>query len=74
MISNVVETPYFDVTKPKYSEDWETIRTKPGLWAEIAGNHIILTIPSSSIRELDDAKSLIKFWDEVVIQHQQVLN
>ena len=70
VISNVVKTPYFDVTKTEYSDNWETNRTKPGLWAELAGHHIILTVPSQSIRNLDDPRALTDFWDEVIKQHQ----
>ena len=71
-MSNVVQSPYFDVTSPDYSNNWGINRMKPGLWAELAGNHIVLTVPSDCIRSLDDPRAIVDFWDNLVIQHQYI--
>lgn len=70
IISNVVESPYYDVKKPETAYNWDVNRLKPGLWAEIAGHHIILTCPSSCLRDLRDPSEVAEFWDEAVRLHQ----
>ena len=70
VISNVVASPYFDLTKPETVFKWNLSGSQaPGLWAELAGEFIIFTCPSDAIRHLDDPKPVIKFWDEVVRTH-----
>ena len=71
-ISNVVESPYFDLTKPETIEKWNQRRTSQGLWAEIAGEHIIFTSPSHCVRKLEDPGMVISFWDSVVKGHHKL--
>ncbi len=71
VVSNVVQSPFIDVLKPETVQRWNESRINaPGLWAELAGEHVVLTCPSSSIRNLVEPLELIKFWDDVIRCHQ----
>ena len=62
----VVEAPYFDLTNPTSVVDWHRRRSAPGLWADISGEHITITLPASSVRHVDDPSDAIATWDRVV--------
>lgn len=65
-ISGAVAAPYF-IRGVTSLADWKaTIRNTPGPWAELAGNNVILTVPSSVVRDLDDPEALMVYWDEVM--------
>ncbi|XP_013390849.1 TRPM8 channel-associated factor 2-like [Lingula anatina] len=66
IVCNVVEAPFFDLTKPEIVEDWSRRRNAPGLWAELAGRHIVFTVPSTSVREIDDPTTILALWDSAV--------
>jgi hypothetical protein len=47
-------------------EEWKSsIRNNPAPWAELESSKVILTVPSHFIRNLDDPRSLMDFWDRV---------
>ena len=71
-LEGVIEAPLFDGRAPMSAEDWKSERNAPAPWAEIAGEFLILTVPSAAIRELDDPARLAKFWDDVVRAHYQL--
>lgn len=63
-ISGAIEAPYFVRGKTKL-QDWrEKIRNFPAPWAELESGKVILTVPSSEIRKLDDPEELLKEWDK----------
>ncbi|ELU05583.1 hypothetical protein CAPTEDRAFT_195748 [Capitella teleta] len=64
-VSNVVESPC-------YTDHWIGQRDAPGLWADLAGRHIMITLPSSSIKDLVDPSEVLAFWDSVVAAHHVV--
>ncbi|MDA0667678.1 MAG: M60 family metallopeptidase [Planctomycetota bacterium] len=45
---------------------WKAMRDAPGPWAELRGQYLILTVPSASVRKLEDPASLMAYWDRVV--------
>lgn len=62
----VVDAPRFvlGVTKPA---DWRArVRHHPAPWAELATSKIVLTVPSESVREIDDPTELLTTWDRVL--------
>ncbi|MFN7019906.1 MAG: M60 family metallopeptidase [Phycisphaerales bacterium] len=64
-ISNAVEAPMFVLGRTT-PEDWRSsIRELPAPWAELVGRRIILSVPSSAVRNLDDPASLMEFWDAI---------
>ncbi len=68
-LDGVVEAPFFDLRRPGAAEAWVEERAAPAPWAEIAGEHLILTVPAAAVRELDDAGRLARFWDAVMEAH-----
>ncbi len=64
-ISNGVEAPHFVLGKTGLPEWRQKIRHRPAPWAELASGKIIVTIPSSAVRELDDPEALLKTWDAI---------
>ncbi len=65
-ISGVVAAPMF-VRDQTRLDDWKkTIRNNPAPWTELQGNNIILTVPSSVVRDLDDPQALLETWDKAL--------
>lgn len=64
-VSGAVAAPRF-VRGTTSLADWRSrLRTAPGPWAELEGKSIILSVPSSVVRGLDDPEALMTYWDEV---------
>ena len=63
-ISGAVEAPYF-VLGQTDPEQWRSLRNAPAPWAELQGSSVILTVPSSTIRTLDDPVKLAQFWSHI---------
>lgn len=62
----VVAAPLFVRGKTSL-QDWrDHIRSAPAPWAELATDKVILSVPSSSIRELDDPEALMVVWDQIL--------
>ncbi|RMH02779.1 MAG: hypothetical protein D6702_07720 [Planctomycetota bacterium] len=68
-VAGAVEAPFFDLRRPGAEESWAEVRRRPAPWAEIAGKHLILTLPSAAIRDLEEPARLARFWDRVVEAH-----
>ncbi len=65
-VKNAVEAPRFVLGSTDAAE-WKTrIRSLPAPWAELETRKVILTLPSSVVRELDDPAALMEFWDRVL--------
>ncbi|MEW6742945.1 MAG: M60 family metallopeptidase [Planctomycetota bacterium] len=47
-------------------EVWREVREHPAPWAELESSKIVLTIPSASVRKLEDPQALMSFWDGVL--------
>jgi hypothetical protein len=61
------------VAAPRYVQgvttldEWRnTQRTLPGLYAELESNKLVLTVPSSIVRTLDDPSAVTAYWDRVM--------
>jgi enhancin-like peptidase M60 family/peptidase M60-like protein len=64
-IEGAVEAPCFVLDETE-TDLWRSeIRRREAPWAELAGKKIILTVPFSVVRELDDPAELMRFWDRV---------
>ncbi|XP_078696217.1 TRPM8 channel-associated factor 1-like isoform X1 [Branchiostoma floridae x Branchiostoma belcheri] len=72
MIENVVEAPCFDLTKPETVDNWQVGCQLPGLWAELAGRHVIFTLPSTCLRDGFNPTEMLLFWDKVVQAHHDL--
>jgi hypothetical protein len=65
-IQNAVAAPRFVRGKTSLADWLNTIRNAPGPWAELEGNFVILSVPSSSVRDLNDPEALMAYWDQVM--------
>ncbi|MBR5758879.1 MAG: M60 family metallopeptidase [Thermoguttaceae bacterium] len=64
-ISGAVAAPYFvkGVTSLK---NWRSLRNASAPWAELQGSEVVVTVPSSVIRDLDDPQALLDTWDRIL--------
>ncbi len=47
-------------------EEWRAIRNAPAPWGELVGKNSAISVPSTVLRNLADAKAVAQYWDEVV--------
>lgn len=64
-VSGAVAAPFYEMGKTDGKEWRDSIRNNPAPWGELASDRVIITLPSSSLRELDDPKPVLEFWDAV---------
>lgn len=65
-ISHAVVAPYFVRGQTDLAAWQSTIHNAPAPWAELQGNNVILTVPSSVVRSLDDPEALMALWDHIL--------
>lgn len=63
-ISNIVICPRFDLLNR--SGSWNECRNDPGLWADISGKYLTITVPSSSVRHIDDPAITMEKYDNLL--------
>jgi len=68
-IEGGVRAPLFELSAPVGEAAWATRRDAPGPWAELVGRRLAMTVPSESVRAIDDPAALMRFWDAVVEAH-----
>lgn len=64
-IAGAVEAPMF-VLGQTTPEQWKSIRTAPAPWAELCTRKVIISVPSSAIRTLEDPATLMRQWDLIL--------
>ncbi len=65
-ISNAVEAPYFVLGRDTDQEWINSIRNKPAPWAELECPNLIISVPSSTIRNLDKPEELMTTYNNGV--------
>ncbi|MEQ1841923.1 MAG: M60 family metallopeptidase, partial [Verrucomicrobiales bacterium] len=65
-VAGAVEAPLFVAGKTDLRDWRERIRKAPAPWAELASDRLIIAIPSSYIRDLDDPDKVMQVWDEII--------
>lgn len=48
------------------ASDWAQLRAAPSPWAELEFDNIILTVPSSVVRDLERADELAELWNNIM--------
>ncbi|CAF3443400.1 unnamed protein product [Rotaria socialis] len=74
-LHHVVLTLTYDSMDPNRVANWQHRRHHArGLWADIAGQHIVLNLPSKSLRHLKSTQldEVLLFWDSVVLAHHEL--
>lgn len=64
-LNNVVRAPLYVHGQTTLNE-WLTIRDYPAPWADIGTDKMIVMVPSSYIRTLDDPAQLMNRWDDIM--------
>jgi hypothetical protein len=64
-VDGAVQAPLYVLGQTSMDE-WQILRQAPGPWAELATDRIIITVPSTSVRTLDDPKTLMETWNRVL--------
>jgi len=64
-LRGAVPAPHFVLGRTT-PEAWRVARHHPAPWAELAGKHLVLSVPSRVVRELADPTALLEFWDRVL--------
>ena len=65
-IDGPVEVPHFKLGETDLNEWLTTIRHHAAPWAEIEAYDMIVTVPSTSVRALDDPETVALTWDRVM--------
>lgn len=64
-IEHAIAAPLF-VLGDTSPADWaREIRERPAPWAELASSKVIVTVPSSAIRTLDDPTAVLRLWERI---------
>lgn len=67
------KAPYFVLGETSVSEWKNTIRNYPAPWAELQSDRIIMTVPTSFICDLDNPDEVLKKWDEMFAQFDEMV-
>ena len=65
-IQNAVPAPLFELGKTDLQTWKDQLRNDPAPWAELVSSNLAISLPSASIRNLDNPDAVMKFWDRVV--------
>ncbi len=65
-LGGVVRAPRFKSGVTTLAEWRQTLRHLPVPWAELESDSLLISLPSARIRQLDDPKAVLDFWDEVL--------
>ncbi len=65
-IAGAVESPLFVQGRTPLHVWRSDIRHRPAPWAELATDKVILTLPASVVRSLDDPEALLAVWDHAL--------
>ena len=63
--TKAVRAPHYVHGKTTLAE-WKELRAAPAPWGELETKKIVLTLPASVLRTLDDPVALMKTWDETL--------
>ncbi len=64
-IAGAVRAPHYIHGRTSATE-WQQLRNAPAPWGELETKKIILTLPTSVLRDLADPVALMKTWDEAL--------
>ncbi|WP_009959138.1 M60 family metallopeptidase [Verrucomicrobium spinosum] len=72
-IAGAVESPYFKLGRDT-DEQWNNIKKAQGPWAELAGEKMVVSLPSEVARKITNPTELMEFWDRVVTAQDDISN
>ncbi|XP_027533461.1 TRPM8 channel-associated factor 2-like isoform X1 [Neopelma chrysocephalum] len=66
-VEGAVRAPFFKLGETCESLWKACIRHYPAPWAELAVENLILTVPSDSIRHMENPRPLLTLWNEIMV-------
>ncbi|XP_030333930.1 TRPM8 channel-associated factor 2 isoform X1 [Strigops habroptila] len=66
-VEGAVRAPFFKLGETCESQWKACIRHYPAPWAELAVENLILTVPSDSIRHMENPQPLLTLWNEIML-------
>ncbi|XP_050187438.1 TRPM8 channel-associated factor 2 isoform X4 [Myiozetetes cayanensis] len=66
-VEGAVRAPFFKLGETCESQWKDCIRHYPAPWAELAVENLILTVPSDSIRHMENPRPLLTLWNEIMV-------
>ena len=72
-IDGAVEAPHYIHGKTDLARWRESIRHLPAPWAELQTEKVIFTLPSKTVRDLDNPGELMDFWDGIMDRYAELL-
>ncbi|NWR92613.1 TCAF2 factor, partial [Furnarius figulus] len=66
-VEGAVRAPFFRLGETCESQWRACIRHYPAPWAELAIENLILTVPSDSIRHMENPRPLLTLWNEIMV-------
>ncbi|XP_055979917.1 TRPM8 channel-associated factor 2-like [Sorex fumeus] len=66
-ITGSVPAPYYRLGKTSLEEWQHSVQHSPAPWGELATDNIILTVPTTDLRTLEDPEPLLHLWDEMML-------
>lgn len=64
-IAGAVESPRFVLGKTT-KEEWARLRRTPGAWGEIETPSVIVSVPASALRGIEDPTEIATLWQEIL--------
>lgn len=71
-LAGAIDQPWFELGRHTDAQWLDTLRSAPAPWAVLATPNVVLSIPSSYVRELAEADRLATWWNDVVA-HEDAL-
>lgn len=72
-LENVVATPQFRISDGEQGKlAWKTSRLAPGIWADISGQFVTITLPASSVRDIEDPTEAIMAYDALMTSYHDL--
>ncbi|XP_032829879.2 TRPM8 channel-associated factor 2 [Petromyzon marinus] len=66
VVDGAVQAPWFQLGKTGVADWQQTIRHYPAPWSEFENENVILTIPSTDARMVNNPESLMKLWNNIM--------
>ncbi|XP_069853049.1 TRPM8 channel-associated factor 2-like [Dipodomys merriami] len=65
-IRRAVPAPYYKLGKTTREEWRRNVKENAAPWGELATDNIILTVPTTHLRALEDPEPLLRLWDQMM--------
>ncbi len=64
-VSGAVRSPHFVLGVTDVGDWRDRVRHAPGPWAELETGELVITVPSATVRDLEDPVALMEHWDRI---------